>query len=113
MLDNTFVDMYAKCDDLEKAQLVFDELPIQDLVSWNSLISRYAQHGHNEGALKCFKHIGITFICILTACGIDRGKQIHHEIIHMKCLNKHVELGNVLVDMYAKCGELEKTVGSV
>ena len=52
---NAFVDMYAKCDDLEKAQLVFDELPIQDLVSWNSLISRYAQHGHNEGALKCFK----------------------------------------------------------
>ena len=26
----------------------------------------------------------------------------------MKCLNKHVELSNVLVDMYAKCGELEK-----
>ena len=35
MLGNAFVDMYAKCDDLEKAQLVVDELPIQDLVSWN------------------------------------------------------------------------------
>ena len=57
MLDNTFVDMYAKCDDFEKAKLVFDELPIQELVSWNSLISRYAQDGHNEGALKCFKHV--------------------------------------------------------
>ena len=28
----------------------------------------------------------------------------------MKCLNKQVELGNVLVDMYAKCGELEKVL---
>ena len=35
MLVNAFVDMYAKYDDLEKAQLVVDELPIQDLVSWN------------------------------------------------------------------------------
>ena len=99
-----------------KAQMLFDELPIQDLVSWNALISGYAQHGHNEGALKCFKQMRrdgfcpntITFTCILKACGIDLGKQSHREIIHMKCLNKHVELDNALVDMYAKCGKLEK-----
>ena len=66
----------------------------------------------------------ITFSCILKACGIDRGKQIYHGIIHMKCLNKLVKLDNVqlwtvlivgyvqrgegskaLVDMYVKCGE--------
>ena len=35
MIGNALVDMYAKCDDLEKAQLVVDELSIQDLVSWN------------------------------------------------------------------------------
>ena len=35
ILGNAFVDMYAKCDDLEKAQLVLDELHIQDLVSLN------------------------------------------------------------------------------
>ena len=33
MLGNAFVDMYA--NDLEKAQVVVDELPTQDLVSWN------------------------------------------------------------------------------
>ena len=32
---NAFVDMYAKCDDWEKAHLVFDELPSQDLSSWH------------------------------------------------------------------------------
>ena len=40
-----------------KTQVVFDELPIQDLVSWNSLILGYAHHGHNEGVLKCFKQM--------------------------------------------------------
>ena len=76
-----------------KAQVVFDELPIQDLVSWNSLISGYVRHGHNEGVLKCFKHMrrdGFLpkchhfYLSILKACGIHRGKQIYHEIIHMK-----------------------------
>ena len=89
-----------------KAQVVFDELLIQDLVSWNSLISGYAHHGHNEGVLKCFKQLrrdgflpnDIILTCILKACGIDRGKQIYHEIIHMKCLNKHVKLGNMQVE---------------
>ena len=32
---NAFVDMYAKCDDLEKPHLVFDGLPSQDLALWN------------------------------------------------------------------------------
>ena len=41
----------------KKAQLVVDELPIQDLVLWNIFISENAQHGHNEGVLKCFKHM--------------------------------------------------------
>ena len=75
-----------------KAQVVFDELPIQDLVSCNSLISGYAHHGHNECVFKCFKHMqrdgflpnDITFTSILKACGIDRGEQIYHEIFHMK-----------------------------
>ena len=38
--------LQTDCDDLEKSHLVFDELPIQDLVSWSSLILGYA--------LKCF-----------------------------------------------------------
>ena len=32
---NAFVEMYAKCGDLEKAHLVFEELPSQDLALWN------------------------------------------------------------------------------
>ena len=39
---------------------------------------------------------------VVKASGIDRGEQIHHEIIHRKCLKKHGELGNVLVECRLK-----------
>ena len=39
---------------------------------------------------------------------IDKGKQIHDEVVKRKLLEKDVVLGTALVDMYARCGMLEK-----
>ena len=54
----------------------------------------------------------ITFTCILKACGtcraIDKGKEIHDEIVSRRFLESDVVLGNALVDMYCKCGMLTK-----
>ena len=53
-----------------------------------------------------------TFTCILKVCGsmgaIDKGTEIHDEIVAKGLLNKHIMLGNALIDMYAKCGDPEK-----
>ena len=38
-LEVLFVDMYAKRGFLEKAQEVFDQLAIKNVVSWTTLIS--------------------------------------------------------------------------
>ena len=53
-MGNALVDMYAKCGMLVKAQKVFDDLPKRDVISWNALISGYAQHGLGDEALSCF-----------------------------------------------------------
>ena len=106
VLGNALIVMYVKCSLLAKAQQVLEDLPVRNAISWSALIAGYAQHQEAHQALKCFERMqsegffpdAITFTCILKACGIDRGKQIYHEIIHMKCLNKHVKLGNVQVD---------------
>ena len=117
---STLMSMYSKCGDLGKAQKVFDDLHARDVISWNALISGYAQHGRFHEALSCFEKMqqdgispdGITFTCIFKACSslraIDKGKQIHDEIVRRGLLEKHVALGNALVDMYAKCGLLAK-----
>ncbi|KAH7292093.1 hypothetical protein KP509_29G051500 [Ceratopteris richardii] len=115
-LDNALVDMYAKCGDIKKAERVFEEIPTRDVASWSALISGYTQCGQGENALNCFERMlceGITpnnvaFLCVLKACGsigaLNKGEQIHDEIIRQKLLGKDPLLGNALVDMYVKCG---------
>ncbi|KAI5080335.1 hypothetical protein GOP47_0005814 [Adiantum capillus-veneris] len=115
-LGNTLVSMYAKCGALSRAQKVLDELLVRNVISWNALITGYAQHGRGKEALGCFQRMrseglspdAITYACILKACGItqdiDMGKKLHEEIARQGLLEKHVMLGNALVHMYAKCG---------
>jgi pentatricopeptide repeat protein len=76
ILGNTLVDMYAKCSMLKKAQQVLDGLPSRDLISWNTLISGFAQHGQAYNALESFEQMRsegfvpdqVSFLCILSAC---------------------------------------------
>ncbi|KAH7289752.1 hypothetical protein KP509_30G017600 [Ceratopteris richardii] len=118
-LGNASLDMYMKCGELPKAQEFFDGLPFQDVVTWNTLLLGYCQNGFAEEVLNslCLMERGglfpdrTTFSCILKACGslrdIEKGKKIHIEVARQGLLLNDVVLGNVLVDMYAKCGELQ------
>ena len=117
---SALISMYAKCGAIAKARRVLETLPVRDIISWNALMTGYAQLGYANETLDCFvkmqreglSPVGVTFTCILKACGsiraIDRGKQIHDEIINRGLLDKNIVLGNALVDMYAKCGVLAK-----
>ena len=68
--------MHAKCGSLDKAQDVFNKLPVRDIVSWNALLSGCAQQARGHEALKCFERLQseslspdeVTFQCILSAC---------------------------------------------
>jgi pentatricopeptide repeat protein len=120
LLGSSMVDMYAKCGAMSKAQALFDQLPVQDVICWNALIAGYAQHGPCEKALSCadrMRRQGVppdeaTFVCILKACSSmgasEKGKDIHAEIVKEGFLEKNVRVGNALVNMYSKCGELAK-----
>ncbi|KAH7405102.1 hypothetical protein KP509_15G056400 [Ceratopteris richardii] len=114
---NVLLDMYFKCFFLEEAHKVFDVLPSHDVVSWNTLISGYVGHGHNEEALRCLEDMqeqglycnDLTFIVGLKAAtnigAFDKGLAIHAEIAR-ECHEYSFNLGSTLVDMYAKCGAL-------
>lgn len=113
---NALVDMYAKCGLLGKAQAVFDELPIQDVVSWNVLILGYAQNGYAEEAFESFECMkargfhpdGFTFVCIFKACAsmgnVGLGQKVHGEIIRDGVEEGNLVIGSAMVRMYASCG---------
>ena len=115
---SALVDMYAKCGLLIEAQQVFDNLQVQDVVSWTTLISGYTEKGHSDQALRCFEDMqlegflpnSITFICSLKACGvvgdIDKGQKIHEEIERQELIKIENAIGSNVVAMYAKFGLL-------
>ncbi|KAI5083715.1 hypothetical protein GOP47_0003458 [Adiantum capillus-veneris] len=117
---NALVDMYTKCGAFGKAQSVFDELPFRDVISWNVLIGGYARHGHGEKALECFRQMRlqgispnpITYVCALKACGslgaLEKGRDLHVQIDDVQLMEKNIKVANAVVDMYAKCGALDK-----
>ncbi|MCO5579401.1 hypothetical protein L7F22_033256 [Adiantum nelumboides] len=120
ILGNALVDMYAKCGALDKAQRLLEKLSLRNVVTWNALITGYARECQGEQVLFCFEQMqregvspdAVTLTCILKACGcigaIDKGKQVHDEIVRRGYLKNDVVVGTALVDMYAKCGAFGK-----
>ncbi|KAH7433061.1 hypothetical protein KP509_07G053200 [Ceratopteris richardii] len=119
-LNNALVDLYAKCGSLAKAQQLFDEFPDRDSICWNSLMTGYGHHGHNEKVLHLFEQMksyglapsSATYICLLKACGsiraAEKGIEIHDEISKKGLLAEDNLLCTTLLDMYSKCGLLSK-----
>lgn len=54
-VQNALVSLYAKCEDLETARSIFDEMPVKDKVSWNSIISGYASMGKWDDTFQLFE----------------------------------------------------------
>ncbi|KAG6438034.1 hypothetical protein SASPL_102967 [Salvia splendens] len=72
----SLVSMYCKCGVLEDGYKIFMEMRLKDVVTWNAMISGYAQHGVTLKALDLFNEMrnqgmkpnSNTFIGVLSAC---------------------------------------------
>ncbi|XP_031119182.1 pentatricopeptide repeat-containing protein At3g29230-like [Ipomoea triloba] len=116
------VSGHSKLGDLESARRVFDQMPIKNVVSWNAMISGYVHNHMFNEALSVFHHMLIdgkcnpdqsTLISILSASAHlgchEQGKWIHSYIKRLK-FDLAVPLGNALIDMYVKCGDMENAM---
>ncbi|XP_071687167.1 pentatricopeptide repeat-containing protein At5g16860 [Rutidosis leptorrhynchoides] len=52
---NAIVDMYAKCELMDDANKVFEQMKVKDVVSWNAMVTGYSQIGRCEDALGLFE----------------------------------------------------------
>ncbi|XP_009385060.2 pentatricopeptide repeat-containing protein At3g20730 [Musa acuminata AAA Group] len=119
VVSGSLIDAYAKCRSLCQAQLLYDSMVDRDLISCTALVTGYAlDKSCSWKAFEIFRginHMGmriddVMLSCILNVCAnvpsLSFGRQIH---AHM--LKEHpdydVALGNALIDMYAKSGELQ------
>eukprot|EP01018_Ginkgo_biloba_P018985 Gb_02561 [translate_table: standard] len=118
---NKLASMYANCGSMEYARLVFDAIPQPNMFSWNAMIAGYAGYGYYEEALGYYylmQSCGVQpdnfmFSCVLKVCAgivaLQQGKEIHSCIIRSG-FESYVFVGNALIDMYAKCGNVDDAV---
>ncbi|KAK6918093.1 Pentatricopeptide repeat [Dillenia turbinata] len=115
---NTLMRVYAVCGVIEAVRKVFDGSPQSDLVSWTTLIQGYVKMGFAQEGIQAFFDMcetnlqadEMTIVIVLSACARlgdpHLGKRIHSYLNENK-LNRDVFVGNALVDMYLKCGDVE------
>lgn len=118
LIGNAVMDMYAKLGIIHSARKVFEEIPTKDVISWNTLITGYAQNGLASeaigvyGMMEEYKEIipdQGTWVSILPAYSyvgaLRQGMRVHGRVIK-NSLYLDVFVATCLIDMYGKCARL-------
>ncbi|KVI00821.1 Pentatricopeptide repeat-containing protein [Cynara cardunculus var. scolymus] len=114
---SSLVDMYAKCGHIKEAIQAFKEMPVRNIVSWNAMISAYAQDGDGEATLRTSEELvksglqpdSVSFLGILTACS-HRGL-VEQGLAHFKSMTQRHRLTikrehyTSMVDLLCRCGQ--------
>ncbi|CAL5380815.1 unnamed protein product [Camellia sinensis] len=116
IVSNGLLSMYFKFNRLTDCKLIFSEMVVRDTVSWNTVICGYSQSGLFEESIKLFLEMEdnfepdlLTIGSVLRACGqigdLELGKYVHDYMIRngYEC---DTTASNILINMYAKCGNL-------
>ncbi|KAK8924100.1 Pentatricopeptide repeat-containing protein [Platanthera zijinensis] len=118
-LQNSLINVYMVCDEQDSARQVFVLMPLKDAVSFNTMISRYAEKGFSLEAFEVFRDMirsgtrfdEYTAVGLLQACGrlksATLGKSVHAVVMRrMPLLKSFLILSNAIMDMYSKCEEM-------
>ncbi|XVF54047.1 hypothetical protein PTKIN_Ptkin05aG0150100 [Pterospermum kingtungense] len=118
---NSLIKGYIKVGQLIEARTAFDKMKQRDVISWTSMITGYSQANQFTDALKLFQDMmaakvvpdEITVASVLSACAnlgaLDVGQAVHDYICNHG-IRADVYVGNSLIDMYCKCGVVEKAL---
>ncbi|CAA7054904.1 unnamed protein product [Microthlaspi erraticum] len=116
---NSLIDMYGKCGLTMQAELLFKLTTDRDLVSWNSMISAFAQNGFTREAKNLFKEVVSEYSCskfslstvlaVLPSCdssdSLIFGKSVHCWQLKLG-FGDNILSANSVINMYIGCMDL-------
>ncbi|KAG0562950.1 hypothetical protein KC19_9G185500 [Ceratodon purpureus] len=113
---NNLLRVYIRCGRFQDARQVFDNLEKKSVVSWNSMVGGYAQHGHAAEALELLNQMRqagvqaneITYLGILQACLSTMALKEVHAHIRRGGFESDVRVGTALLKLYAKSGSIKE-----
>eukprot|EP00257_Ricinus_communis_P018982 XP_015577831.1 pentatricopeptide repeat-containing protein At5g06540 [Ricinus communis] len=112
---------YNKSGDVESARKLFDKMPEKNLVTWSTMISGYAKNNCFNKAIELYNVLqseGVqanetVMVSVISSCAhlgaLELGEKAHDYVVRNK-ITVNLILGTALVDMYARCGSIDKAV---
>lgn len=118
-IGDQLVSSYINMGFAEDAQMLFDEMPHKDLVSWNSLISGFSKRGDLGKCMIVFSKMKseqaldlneLTLIPLISACtsakALHEGQYLHGCALKLG-IKLEAKVANSLINMYGKFGLLD------
>ncbi|XP_061367321.1 pentatricopeptide repeat-containing protein At3g58590 [Gastrolobium bilobum] len=114
---NSLISVYVKCKAMSSVERLFEQVPIQNVVSWNTVIDALAKSERPQMALELFLNMSrrglmpsqATFVAVIDSCTSLRnlvcGESLHAKVIRSGFESDAI-VGTALVDFYAKCDQL-------
>ncbi|KAH9611956.1 hypothetical protein KSS87_007879 [Heliosperma pusillum] len=124
VLQNSMIDMYAKCGNLIYARRVFDSIPERTVISWNAMLVGYSKHGMGSHVVDLFNLMRkegkvrpnrVTFLAILSGCSHggmeDHGLELFNEMVEQKDRVKpDIDHYGCVVDLLGRSGQLNQAL---
>ncbi|KAL8036401.1 hypothetical protein ABFX02_12G156200 [Erythranthe guttata] len=124
LLGNALIALYSKCGDLTLSLRVFKNMTEKDSISWNSIISSYAQHGEGKEAIQWFEAMRYssevtpdkaTFTAILSACSrsglVSEGICFFDLMVNGYGIGPEADHFSCIVDLLGRAGFLDIAAG--
>ncbi|KAL2329769.1 hypothetical protein Fmac_017350 [Flemingia macrophylla] len=111
---NSLISVYARCKVMFAVQRLFEQVSVENVVSWNTVIGALVKSERPILALELFLNMArremmpseATFVAVIESCTSLRnlicGESIHAKVIRSG-FESDVTVGTALVDFYAKC----------
>ncbi|XP_038976267.1 pentatricopeptide repeat-containing protein At4g18840-like [Phoenix dactylifera] len=118
---NFMISGYSNLGLVDQSRELFNLMPVRDIVSWNAMITGCARTGRFDEVISLFQEMQYgnvwpdecTFVNVLSACArvgsLGQGEWIR-AYVDKNGIEIKGFLATALVDMYSKCGSIEKAL---
>ncbi|KAK7406995.1 hypothetical protein VNO78_08633 [Psophocarpus tetragonolobus] len=119
-ISTSLLTVYSKAGDFTSSKGLFNEIHKRDVIAWNAIVAASLENKCYRIAMDFFDKMikaqtgfdSTTLLLIVSTSlqvkNFDQGRAIHCLSIKSGMLGD-ISLGNALIDMYAKCGDLSSS----
>ncbi|KAJ7972478.1 Pentatricopeptide repeat-containing protein [Quillaja saponaria] len=118
-ISNALISMYCKCGAIQDAFCMFQKMDNKNVVSWNSMIAGYAQHGLALEAINLFQEMkwqgitpdSITYLGVLSSCrraGLVEEGRLYFSSMVQHGMQPELDHNSCVVDLLGRAELLQE-----